>query len=266
MIKVFDTTKEFETYSAGGLKSGELCYVAEDKTAHFRTNNIDGIDKKYNMSEGGGIVPEGNIDLTENGNYDVSSYATAYVDVPIPAGYIQPSGNYDITANGNYDVSSYATAYINVASGGGSNADLIGLIENNIPTLNIPSGTTKIRNSAFYKCSSITSVTIPDSLTSIGQYAFSNCSKLTSVTIPESVTSIGDNAFHQCYGLTSITVLATTPPTLDTNAFFGNASGRKIYVPAESVEAYKAATGWSKYAADIEAIPPATATMDIEST
>lgn len=53
MIKVFDTTKEFETYSADGLKSGELCYVAEDKTAHFRTNNIDGIDKDYNMSEGG---------------------------------------------------------------------------------------------------------------------------------------------------------------------------------------------------------------------
>jgi hypothetical protein len=54
MIKVFDTTSEFETYSAGGLKSGELCYVAEDKTAHFRTNNIDGIDKEYDMSEGGG--------------------------------------------------------------------------------------------------------------------------------------------------------------------------------------------------------------------
>jgi len=54
MIKVFDTTKEFETYSADGLKSGELCYVTEDKTAHFRTNNIDGVDKDYNMSEGGG--------------------------------------------------------------------------------------------------------------------------------------------------------------------------------------------------------------------
>lgn len=58
MIKVFDTTSEFETYSAGGLKSGELCYVAEDKTAHFRTNNIDGIDKEYDMSEGDGTPPE----------------------------------------------------------------------------------------------------------------------------------------------------------------------------------------------------------------
>jgi hypothetical protein len=35
MIKIFDTTQDYETYSANGLKSGELCYVAEDKTAHL---------------------------------------------------------------------------------------------------------------------------------------------------------------------------------------------------------------------------------------
>ena len=29
--------------------------------------------------------------------------------------------------------------------------------------------------------------------------------------------------------------------------FYKNASGRKIYVPMESVEAYKSASGWSKY-------------------
>ena len=33
--------------------------------------------------------------------------------------------------------------------------------------------------------------------------------------------------------------------------FSNNASGRKIYVPTESVEAYKSADGWSKYADDI---------------
>lgn len=32
--------------------------------------------------------------------------------------------------------------------------------------------------------------------------------------------------------------------------FYNNASGRKIYVPTESVEAYKA--GWSDYASYIE--------------
>jgi hypothetical protein len=37
--------------------------------------------------------------------------------------------------------------------------------------------------------------------------------------------------------------------------FIANPSGRKIYVPSESVNAYKAATYWSDYASDIEAIP-----------
>ena len=34
--------------------------------------------------------------------------------------------------------------------------------------------------------------------------------------------------------------------------FYSNASGRKIYVPMESVEAYKNAEGWSDYADAIE--------------
>ena len=75
MIKVFDTTQDYETYSAGGLKSGELCYVAEDKTAHFRTNNIDGIDKEYDMSEGeGGGSDEPEYTTLNLNTFTVDSY------------------------------------------------------------------------------------------------------------------------------------------------------------------------------------------------
>ena len=65
---------------------------------------------------------------------------------------------------------------------------------------------TRIGDSAFYGCTSLTSVTIPDSVTSIGYRAFYNCDSLTSVTIPDSVTSIGDSVFSSCYSLTSITI------------------------------------------------------------
>ena len=252
MIKVFDTINDFLSYSASGLKSGELCYVAEDKTAHFRTNNIDGIDKNYDMSEGGGIVPEGNIDLIENGVHDVSSYATASVNVPVG---ITPTGNYDITENGNYDVSSYATASVNVA--GGDNADFIDLIERDITTFNIPSEITKIGNGAFSQCSGLTSITIPDSVTSIGNgafqycseltnvtignsmtlidaYVFDRCSKLTSVTIGNSVTSIGNNAFLSCSSLTSIICNIMTAPTIQNNTFQGVKTGGTLIVPAGS--------------------------------
>ena len=116
-----------------------------------------------------------------------------------------------------------------------------------LTSITIPNGVASIGNYTFWDCSSLTSITIPDSVTSIGSYAFYNCSSLTSVTIPDSVTSIGRYAFSYCSSLTSVYCKATTPPTGGDDMFLGNASGRKIYVPTESVDAYKAASGWSTY-------------------
>ena len=126
-----------------------------------------------------------------------------------------------------------------------------------ITSVTIPNSVTSIDIDAFAGCTSLTSVTIPNSVTSIDNGAFQFCSSLTSITIPNSVTSIGTSTFADCSDLTSVTVEATTPPTLGSAVFNRDASGRKIYVPADSVNAYKAASGWSIYAADIEAIPTA---------
>ena len=126
-----------------------------------------------------------------------------------------------------------------------------------LTSVTIPDSVTTIGGSAFSGCSSLTSVTIPDSVTTIGNYAFEDCSSLTSVTIPDSVTAIGWNAFDGCSSLTSVYCKAVTPPALalnyygDCEAFDNNASGRKIYVPMESVEAYKSASGWSEYKSSI---------------
>ena len=112
----------------------------------------------------------------------------------------------------------------------------------------IPDSVTTIGGYAFARCSSLTSVTIPDSVTTIGYCAFSGCSSLTSITIPDSVTAIGTWAFDECSSLESVYCKPTTPPSIGNLVFDDNASGRKIYVPAESVEAYKTAEGWSDYA------------------
>lgn len=123
-----------------------------------------------------------------------------------------------------------------------------------LTNINIPDSVTNIGLEAFDGCSSLTSVTIPDSVTSIGDSAFSNCSGLTSIDIPDSVTSIGGSAFYNCSGLTSVTVNAITPPTLVGSYVFYNTNNCPIYVPSESVETYKAASGWSTYASRIQAI------------
>ncbi len=106
---------------------------------------------------------------------------------------------------------------------------------------------TKIGNQGFHNCSSLASITIPDSVTSIEDKAFNGCSSLASVTIGKGVTSIGDYAFSYCTSLTSVYCKPTTPPAGDFDMFSKNASKRRIYVPAESVNAYKKADYWSDY-------------------
>ena len=123
----------------------------------------------------------------------------------------------------------------------------------NLVTVEIGDCVTSIDNSAFQSCSSLSSVTIPNSVTSIGINAFMSCTSLTSCTIGSGVTSIGDSTFYECTGLTSITINATVPPSVSWGTFDGS---YPIYVPSESVEAYKTADVWKfVYASRIQAIP-----------
>ena len=112
-----------------------------------------------------------------------------------------------------------------------------------------------IGDSAFWGCKSLTSVSMPN-VVSIGYSAFGYCTSLTAIDIPSGVTSIGNYAFSSCSNLISVTCRATTPPTLaNTVVFDGTSEDLVIYVPAESVEAYKVANNWSTYAYRIQAIP-----------
>ena len=121
-----------------------------------------------------------------------------------------------------------------------------------LTSVTIPDSVTTIESGVFSGCSSLRSVTIGDGVTTIGGSAFASCSSLTSVTIPDSVTTIGYYAFIGCSSLTSVYCKAVTPPAGGYYMFDDNASGRKIYVPTESVEAYKSAEYWNDYADAIE--------------
>lgn len=115
-----------------------------------------------------------------------------------------------------------------------------------------------IDSSCFYGAKMLSSVTMSEGITKIDSSSFAYCSgsSFTTVDIPSTVTSIGSNAFLHCKAMSTVICRAVTPPTLGNYSVFSDqASGRKIYVPAQSVDAYKSNGKWSTWASSIEEIP-----------
>lgn len=133
------------------------------------------------------------------------------------------------------------------------------LIDRSITSFTIPTGTTKIVDDRFFLCSDLTDLVMPDSIVTIGERSFKFCRSLTSIDIPSSVTTIGAYAFQDCRSLTSITCKSTIPPTIGEGTFFQTTC--PIYVPSESVQAYK--TAWPQYESRIQKMPEPVVTKQI---
>lgn len=66
----------------------------------------------------------------------------------------------------------------------------------NLTNITISDSVTYIAYYAFYNCDSLFSIVLPDGVTSIDPFAFSYCTNLGYITIPKSVTMIADSAFE----------------------------------------------------------------------
>ncbi len=128
-------------------------------------------------------------------------------------------------------------------------------------------GTTRIAGFSFWNQSNIVSVELPQSLTVIEHNTFEGCTQLDSILIPYNVTYIGADAFADCTGLSTVTCIAPTPPTMgqfanpsSNSEIFArvDVSNATLYVPAESVDAYKNAEQWKAFG-QILPIKPLTA-------
>lgn len=96
------------------------------------------------------------------------------------------------------------------------------------------------------------------------QMAFQACTGLTEVAVAAdsdhetmgsqlSIKPWGANLFTGCTAMQRLIVNAATPPTLSANAIVDLPAECDILVPADSVAAYQAASGWSDRAAHIQA-------------
>lgn len=140
-----------------------------------------------------------------------------------------------------------------------------------LTTINLPEALTEIGSSVFMSCSSLAEVKLPAGLTVINMSLFAGCSSLTHLDLHEGITFIGDWAFQKSAletiilpesleyigwdslsteNIKNIYSKPTTPPEAANPDNSGlvfdiHKEGVTVYVPTESVEAYKAHPMWS---------------------
>ena len=113
-----------------------------------------------------------------------------------------------------------------------------------VGTLEFISGVSTIPNMCF-KNVNMTTIIIPEGIVSLGWESFSNTT-LVEMDLPSTLRSTGLFALSETYTLKNITCRAVTPPTINGRLSPPMKSWHTLYVPAESVEAYKASQ-WREY-------------------
>ena len=165
---------------------------------------------------GGGDEPTGTkeISITQNGvtTENVKSYASAKITTSVPVG-VFPSGTKQISSNGSYDVSNFASAAVNISpiiqslsiSENGTYSVPSGVDGYNPITVNVSSGGGGGDHDAEDGIiqRTISGTYINNRVTTIGISAFARCSMLTEISC-ENVTMISSSAFFSASGLEKI--------------------------------------------------------------
>ena len=117
-----------------------------------------------------------------------------------------------------------------------------------LQSIEIPNSLKYISSCCFYNCKGLSTINIPNNVIGISYNAFSGCSGLSSISIPKSVKVIKDGAFASCSGITDVYCYAEDVPKTDYGAFDGTPIEKStLYVPAKSVDAYRASWPWSNF-------------------
>lgn len=211
-----------------------------------------------------GITPTGTLNINENGNYDVSTYAA--VDVSInnvsineknlitrdASVYVIPEGITKIGSyafywnlgNNGFVITSFPNSITSIEEHAFHYSYLSGNIYlpnvkiihgyafNNchINSLDAPNLTTLQGADIFYNCNTLASVNIPK-VDVIPDSCFRRCYNLNSITFSPTISSIGNQCFDNCIALNNLTFLNTTAPTIKYNSFENIASGGVLRYP-----------------------------------
>lgn len=117
-----------------------------------------------------------------------------------------------------------------------------------LKSVSIPSSVYYIGRFAFSNCRLLEEINIPNGVEAIKVSAFAYCRNLESIIIPSSVNSIGISAFSECKALKDIYCQAVNVPETHSSAFDNSPiENMTLYVPGESMNAYKTTDPWSGF-------------------
>lgn len=181
------------------------------------------------------ILPEGITRISD----DAFSVCTNLKSINIPS---------TVTKFGSAFYHCFSLESINIPDGITKIDDLTFSTCRSLQSITIPESVTAIGAAVFRDCDVLTEVVIPNAVSSIGNYAFQWCDNLTNVTLGEGLTSLADGVFYGCTNITSITALNPTPSYCGSETFEQiDKEACTLYVPAESIEAYRTANGYKDF-------------------
>ena len=111
---------------------------------------------------------------------------------PIPGEYIIPEGTLNIAENGVYDVTTNQN--VNVAVQGEDT--MLQRLNNTLTHVNIDETVEEIPPYCFYGCYRLKDVVIPGNVKIIGQHSFQNCTNIGSIVLGEGIEKIQTYAFY----------------------------------------------------------------------
>lgn len=105
-----------------------------------------------------------------------------------------------------------------------------------IKSVSILEGVTKIGAYAFYRCKNLDNVKLPrENMTAIGKYAFSGCGRLAKIELPKSLVKIETCAFLDCVCLEEI-LIPSSVTGVGTSAFEGCTALRAVSLSDKMTE------------------------------